>query len=112
MRPDCYNALQTTWARWNRHAMSQRTMAFDVEPSERRYRLRLARYKGLAEAVSQYAGERGACCDPEGDSPIFAPVSRALEGDSPIFAARKLGQSPGRQDRLPSPLAPLPQAGE
>lgn len=43
--------------------MSQRTIAFDVEPSEWRYRLRLARYKAMAEAVAKYALERSGQLD-------------------------------------------------
>jgi hypothetical protein len=32
-------------------------LAFGVEPSERAYRLRLARYKALAETIAAYARE-------------------------------------------------------
>lgn len=35
-------------------------MAFGVEPADYAYRLRLARYVGLAESVHRYAAERGA----------------------------------------------------
>lgn len=34
--------------------MTVPTLAFDVEPSRRKYRLRLARYKGVAEALVQF----------------------------------------------------------
>ena len=37
--------------------MAKDTLAFGVEPSERRYRLRLARYKALAETIAAYVRE-------------------------------------------------------
>jgi hypothetical protein len=36
------------------------TLAFSAEPSHRAYRLRLARYKAMAETVAQYLRERDA----------------------------------------------------
>ena len=41
-------------------AASVRIMAFGVERNSRRYRLRLARYKGLAETLAAFVGEHRA----------------------------------------------------